>query len=90
MPKYDFAHPTFKRGFVEFPEKKEDLLNILIKEAAINKINVLRSQMIISGKHYTGRIFNRMTYLEIRNNGKTTILRNKEEICKFINSITHE
>lgn len=22
MPKFDFAHPTFKRGFLEFPEKR--------------------------------------------------------------------
>ena len=26
MPKYDFAHPKFNRGFVTFPVKEEPLL----------------------------------------------------------------
>ncbi len=90
MPKYDFAHPTFKRGFVEFPVKKEPLMDILMREARLHKINVMRAQMIISTKNYMARVFNRMSNIEIRKDGKSTILHNEEEIRQFISSISNE
>ena len=31
MPQYDFKHPTFKHGFVEFPIKKEPIFETFCK-----------------------------------------------------------
>lgn len=90
MPKYDFAHPTFKHGYVEFPVKKEPLMDILMREARLHKINVMRAQMIISTKNYMARVFNRISSIEIRKEGKSTILHNEEDIRQFIRSISNE
>ena len=48
MPKYDFAHPSFKNGRVTFPVKNEQPMDMFLRLAHKYKINVLRSQMLIS------------------------------------------
>ena len=84
MPKYDFAHPKFNRGFIEFPIKEDSLLEKFCQIAHSNRVNVIKSQMIITTKDYTAKIFNRFSYIEIRKDGKSTFLHNEIEITNYI------
>ena len=86
MP-YDFAHPKFNRGFVEIPKKEEPLFDKFCSIAKKYRVNVLRNQMIVSTKDYTGKIFNRFSYIEVRSNGKSTILKNELDIDLFFSHI---
>ena len=60
MPRYDFAHPKFNRGFVTFPVKEDTLFEKFCKIAQRNRVNVIKSQMVITTKDYTAKIFNRI------------------------------
>lgn len=84
MPKYDFAHPKFNRGFVEFPIKEDSLFEKFCQIAHRYRVNVIKSQMIITTKDYTAKIFNRFSYIEIRKDGKSTFLHNENEITNYI------
>jgi hypothetical protein len=83
MPQYDFAHPKFNHGFVEFPIKKEPIFETFCNLARRYRVNVIRSQMIVTTTDYTAKVFNRLSYIEIRENGKSTILRNENEMTKY-------
>ena len=83
MPKYDFAHPKFNRGFVEFSIKEEPLFEKFCNIARTYRANVIKSQMVISSKNFTAKIFNRMSYLEIKRDGKSTIIKNENDIRNF-------
>lgn len=87
MPQYDFKHPTFKHGFVEFPIKKEPLFEMFCKLAHCYHVNVIKSQMVITTKDYTAKVFNRFSYIEIRKDCKSIILKNEEEINKFLEGL---
>lgn len=87
MPQFDFKHPTFKQGFVEFPIKKEPLFETFCKVARKFRVNVIRSQMVVTSINYTAKVFNRMTYIEIRENGKATILRNENEMTQYFTEV---
>lgn len=87
MPQYDFKHPTFKHGFVEFPIKKEPLFETFCKLAHKFRVNVFRSQMIVTSSNYTAKVFNRFSHIEIRENGKSIILRNETEMTRYFTEI---
>lgn len=87
MPKYDFAHPSFNKGRVTFPVKNEQPMDMFMRLAHKYKINVFRSQMLISTTNYTGKIFNRISYIEIKHEGKSEILRNEWEMTMFLKDL---
>lgn len=87
MPKYDFAHPTFKNGFVEFPVKKESLFDYFCQQAPRYRVNVIKSQMVVSAKNYMAKIFNRMSYIELRKDGKPTFLHTKNDVLNFFEEL---
>ena len=70
MPRYDFAHPKFNQGFVTFPVKEEPLFEKFCKLAHRYRVNVIKSQMVITTKDYMAKIFNRFSYIEIRKDCK--------------------
>lgn len=87
MPQYDFKHPTFKHGFVEFPIKKEPIFETFCKLAHKFRVNVIRSQMVVTSINYTAKVFNRLSYIEIRENGKSTILKNENEMTRYFTEV---
>ena len=87
MPKYDFANPSFKNRRVTFPVKNEQPMDMFMRLAHKYKINVLRSQMLISTTNYMGKIFNRLSYIEIKHDGKSEILRNEREMTIFLKDL---
>jgi hypothetical protein len=89
MPKYDFAHPKFNRGFVTFPVKEDTLFEKFCKIAQRNRVNVIKSQMVITTKDYTAKVFNRFSYIEIRKDGKSQMLHNEQEIRNYIEGIVN-
>lgn len=84
MPRYDFAHPKFNRGFVEFPVREDSLFEKFCQIAKRYRVNVIKSQMLISTNNYMAKIFNRFSYIEIRKDGKSTFLHNENEITNFM------
>ena len=88
MPKYDFAHPKFNRGFVEFPVKEEPLFEKFCKLAHRYRVNVIKSQMVITTKDYTAKIFNHFSYIEIRKDCKSIILKNEEQIKQYLEGLS--
>ena len=89
MPKYDFAHPKFNRGFVTFPTKEDTLFEKFCKIAHRYRVNVIKSQMVITTKDYMAKIFNRFSYIEIRKDGKSQMLHNEQEIRNYIEGIVN-
>lgn len=89
MSQYDFKHPTFKHGFVEFPIKEEPLFEKFCKLAHRYHVNVIKSQMVITTKDYTAKVFNRFSYIEIRKDGKSQMLHNEQEIRNYIEGIVN-
>lgn len=87
MPKYDFAHPKFNRGFVTFPVKEEPLFEKFCKLAHRYRVNVIKSQMVITTKDYTAKVFNRFSYIEIRKDCKSIILKNEEQIKQYLEGL---
>lgn len=87
MSQYDFKHPTFKHGFVEFHIKEEPLFEKFCKLAHRYRVNVIKSQMVITTKDYMAKVFNRFSYIEIRKDCKSIILKNEEEIKKFFEGL---
>ena len=87
MPKYDFAHPQFNKGFVTFPVKQEPLFEKFCNLARRYRINVIRSQMIVTTTDYTAKVFNRLSYIEIKHDMKSTILHNETEMENYFRSL---
>ena len=87
MPKYDFAHPKFNRGFVTFPVKEEPLFEKFCKLAHRYRVNVIKSQMVITTKDYMAKVFNRISYIEIRKDCKSIILKNEEQIKTYLEGL---
>lgn len=87
MSQYDFKHPTFQHGFVEFPVKKEPLFEKFCKLAHSYHVNVIKSQMVITTKDYMAKVFNRFSYIEIRKDCKSIILKNEEEIKTYLEGL---
>ena len=87
MPRYDFAHPTFKRGFVEFPEKKPSAFETFCRLARNNGAMVLRNQMVITKGKYRAKVFDRGHYIEIHSNGNRIIMHHEMEMITYFNSI---
>jgi hypothetical protein len=85
--KYDFAHPKIHRGYVQFPIKGETLFDCFCRLANRYRVSFIRSQMVITSPKFMAKVFNRISYLEIRQNGKSTILHNEMEVLNFINNI---
>lgn len=90
MPQFDFKHPTFKHGFVEFPVKDEPLFEKFCKLAHRYHVNVIKSQMAITTKDYMAKVFNRFSYIEIRKDCKSIILKNEKEIKTYLESLKDE
>ena len=87
MPKYDFAHPKFNHGFVTFPIKEEPLFEKFCKLAHRYRVNVIKSQMVITTKDYMAKVFNRISYIEIRKDCKSIILKNEEQIKAYLEGL---
>lgn len=87
MPKYDFAHPKFNNGFVTFPIKEEPLFEKFCKLAHRYRVNVIKSQMVITTKDYMAKVFNRISYIEIRKDCKSIILKNEEQIKTYLEGL---
>lgn len=85
--KYDFAHPKIYRGYVEYPIKGETLFECFCRLANRYRVAFIRSQMVITNPKFMAKVFNRNSYLEIRQNGNVTILNNEAEVLNFINNI---
>lgn len=84
MSRYDFAHPKFNNGYIEFPVKENSLFEKFCTIAKKYRVNVIKSQMIITYKDYIAKIFNRFSCIEIRKDGKSTFLHNEIEIKNYI------
>lgn len=87
MPKYDFAHPKFNRGYVTFKVKEEQLFEKFCELAHRYHVNVIKSQMVITTKDYMAKVFNRFSYIEIRKDCKSIFLKNEEQIKTFLEGL---
>ena len=67
--------------------KKEQHFETFCKLAHKFRVNVIRSQMVVTSINYTAKVFNRLSYIEIRENGKSTILKNENEMARYFTEV---
>lgn len=82
MPRYDFAHPKFNHGFIEFPEKKDSLIDTFMKIAHKYGFHKERERMVSKNKAFT--FYNRWSSIEVEGG---RFLRNEREIVKFFTDL---
>lgn len=82
MPQYDFAHPKFNRGFVEFPEKKKPLIDTFFIIG--HKYGFHREQNKMKNKDKSFTFCNRWSSIEV-DGGR--FLRNEREIELFFRGL---
>lgn len=82
MPRYDFAHPKFNRGFVEFPEKETPLIDRFFEIARRYGFHREQNRMVNKEKSFT--FCNRWSSIEVEGG---RFLRNEREIEMYLKGL---